>query len=342
MGVTHLLGTLEVSGVPTMGINGAPFFTGNWWFVNPLTGSDGNTGTADNPFATIYQAYNTAAADNNDVIVLVGSGDTTGTARMSTVLAQTVVPSATTGTVTWAKNALHLIGMTAPTGMNARARFAPPTGTYTAATFGSSGNMFNVTASGCYFGNFSLFNGFSTGASSNQICWIDSGSRNYYDSVDFGGMGDAASAGSTTATCLSINGSGGENTFVNCNFGLDTVQRTAANYTVTFTAGTPRNTFRRCRFIADLSSGATAGSHVSAPAGALDRWQEMTDCIFISTVASGGSAMAQCFNIASTGGLILLANPASAGVTAWETSGSGYLYVTGAVPTFTTSGKGVT
>lgn len=331
----------SAGGVLTFGVGGAPFFTGNWWFVNPLTGSDGNTGTAGSPFATIYQAYNRAAADNNDVIVLVGSGDTTGTARLSTALAQTIVPTATTGTVTWAKNALHLIGMTAPTGINSRARFAPPTSTYTAATFGNSGNFFNVTASGCYFANFSLFNGFTTGSSSNQIAWIENGGRNFYDAVDFGGMGDAASAGSTTASSLLVEGTG-ENTFVNCNFGLDTVQRTAANYTVTFGSGTPRNTFRKCRFIADLGSGATAGSHVSAPASSLDRWQEMTDCIFISTVASGGSAMAQCFNIVATGGLILLANPASAGVTAWETSASGYLYVTGAVPTFATSGKGVT
>lgn len=339
MGITHLSG-LEVAGVPTMGIGGAPFFTGNWYFVDPLFGSDGNSGAADSPFATIYRAYAGMIANNNDVCVIVGSGDTSGTARLSTALAQTIVPSATTGTVTWAKNACHLVGMAAPTGMGTRARFAPPTGTYTAATFGNSGNFFNVTAQGCYFGNFSMFNGFSTGSSSNQIAWIENGGRNYYDSVDFGGFGDAASAGSTTASALSIQ-AGGENTFVNCNLGVDTVQRTAANATLAFATGTARNTFRRCRFIADLSGGATAANHVAAPAGALDRWQEFTDCIFISDVASGGSAMAQCFNVASTGGLILVNNCASAGVTAWETSSSGYVYVTGAVPTFATSGKGV-
>ena len=196
MGITHLSG-LDVAGVPTMGIGGMPFFTGTWWFVDPVNGSDGNTGASDSPFGTIYQAYASAVAGRNDVVVIVGNGASSGTARMSTALAQTITPAATTGTITWAKNATHLIGMASPIGFNSRARFAPPTGTYTAATFGNSGNMFNVTATGCYFANFSVFNGFSTGATG-QIAWIENGGRNYYENVSFLGMNDAASAASTT------------------------------------------------------------------------------------------------------------------------------------------------
>lgn len=337
MGITHLSG-LEVAGVPTMGVGGGPFFTGNWWFVDPLFGSDGNTGAADSPFQTIYQGYNSAVADNNDVIVVVGSGDATGTARMSVALAQSIVPAATTGTITWAKNATHLVGMASPTGMDTRARFAPPTGIYTAATFGNSGNMFNVTATGCYFANFSLFNGFSTGATG-QIAWIENGGRNVYNAVSFGGMADAASAADTGSRALSIR-AGGENLFVGCTFGQDTVQRTAANFTVDFTTQSPRNAFKDCRFISWLSAGGTGSSHVYVPANGLDRWTEMNDCRFHNF----GSAMAQAFNVAGTSGYILLTNPTFPGgtVTALETSGSGYVYVTGAVPTFATSGKGVT
>lgn len=69
MGVTHLLGGLQVSGVPTMGMNGLPASTGNFWFVNSVFGSDGNTGAADNPFATTKQAILAASANNGDVIV---------------------------------------------------------------------------------------------------------------------------------------------------------------------------------------------------------------------------------------------------------------------------------
>ena len=67
MGVTHLIGGLQVSGVPTMGINGLPASTGNYWFVNSVSGSDGNTGAADSPLATTKQATTLAAA--GDVVV---------------------------------------------------------------------------------------------------------------------------------------------------------------------------------------------------------------------------------------------------------------------------------
>src|SRR4029077_15517143 len=111
-----------------------------------------------------------------DVCYLLGDGAATGTARLSTALAASVTSSATTGTLTWSKNACHLIGVTAPAMNFQRARIAPPSGTYTQSTFGS-GNFVVVSASGCIFANFSLFNGFSTGGT-NQICWTVNGSRN--------------------------------------------------------------------------------------------------------------------------------------------------------------------
>lgn len=340
MGITHLSG-LEVAGVPTMGIGGAPFFNGNWWFVDPNSGSDGNVGTSDSPFATIYQAYNSAVANNNDVIVVVGSGDTMNTMRMSVALAQAIVPSATTGTITWAKNATHLIGMTAPVGMNARARFAPPTTTYTAATFGNSGNMFNVTATGCYFANFSVFNGFTTGAAG-QVAWIENGGRNYYEGVSFQGMNDTASANSATSNSLAISGAG-ENKFVDCFFGDDTTARTAANSTVVFTGGSPRNQFVNCKWLAYLTGSGSGAFHVTSAAGGIDREAIFERCKFIVAVKSGSATtMAQVFNLTAPGGMFIL-DPTcmSAGATAWETSSSGFLYNTGAVPTFATSGKAV-
>ena len=98
MGITHLSG-LEVAGVPTMGMGGAPFFTGNWYFVDPVNGSNGNTGAADSPFATLYWAHNKMTAGQNDVCVLVGNGASSGTARLSLALAQAVDSSVTAGTL---------------------------------------------------------------------------------------------------------------------------------------------------------------------------------------------------------------------------------------------------
>lgn len=341
MGVTNLSG-LQVAGVPTMGMNGAPLFTGNWFFVNPAAGSDGNGSTAgaspDAPLATLYQALNLATAGNNDVIVLVGSGSTSATARLSTASAQTITPAATAGTLVWNKAATHLIGMTAPTSVSQRARIAPPTGTYTQATFGS-GNFVTVSAQGCYFGNFSLFNGFSTGGV-NQICWTDTGGRNYYENVDFGGMGDAASAQDTGSRSLLISGTTGENTFVSCNIGLDTVTRTVANASLEFAGGTPRNTFRSCNFPFQTSSATSLGIIASA-AAAMDRWQKFDGCTFINNVKSSSTQMTGLATLAaSAGGLLLFKSSTLVGITKWGTDATSLAqeYVDGGAPTAATSG----
>lgn len=174
MGVTHLSG-LEVAGVSTMGMGGAPFFTGNWYFVDAVHGSDGNTGAADSPLATLTQAYSKTVSGNNDVVVIVGDGATTGTQRLS-------------ATLTWANNATHLIGMTAPVMQAQRARIAPVT---TATT--NINPLMTVSGSGCYFGNFSFFQGIGQASTDEQLIVV-SGSRNCFWNVDFGGIGATAGA----------------------------------------------------------------------------------------------------------------------------------------------------
>ena len=319
--------------------NSAPAFTGNYFYIDPVNGSDSNAGTIGAPFQTIYMAYAMCVSGHNDVCVLIGNGSSTGTARMSTALAASVTPSATTGTLTWAKNATHLIGICSPVCMNARARFAPPTGTYTAATFGNAGNMFNVTGTGCYFSNFSVFNGFSTGAAA-QIAWIENGGRNAYVGVAFQGMNDTASANDAGSMAIQISGSVGENLFQDCFFGDDTTARTAANSTMTFTGGSPRNQFINCKWLAYLTGSGSGAFHVTASTSGIDREAIFDRCKFIVAVKSGSATtMAQVFHLTAPGGMFIL-DPTcvSAGATAWETSSSGFLYVSGAVPTFATSG----
>lgn len=340
MGITHLSG-LEVAGVPTMGMGGWPPYTGNWFFVDPAHGSDGNTGAADSPLATLYQAHALMRAGYNDVCVLVGDGSTTGTARLSIALAQGIDSSATAGTLTWSKNACHLLGMAAPTMVNQRARIAPPSGTYTQATFGS-GNFVVVTATGCHFANFSLFNGFSTGGNS-QICWTDSGGRNYYENVCFGGAGDAASAQSTSSRSLLLSGTTGENTFVGCELGLDTVTRTVANATLEFAGGSPRNTFIGCNFPFQTSASTPLGIITSA-AAASDRWQKFDRCSFINNVQSTSTTMAALATLAaSQGGLHLFKDCTLVGITEFGTDATsrGQQYIDGGTVTAATSGIAV-
>jgi len=341
MALTNFPNGITSFGVPVLGNIGGIPLTGTYWFVDPAVGSDAYDGQSpETPFQTIYAAYAAAASGNNDVIVLIGNGSTSGTARMSVALASSITSSATTGTITWAKNALHLIGVTAPTGVANRARFAPPTGTYTAATFGNNGNMFNVTASGCIFANFSVFSGFSTGSAS-QVTWIENGGRNYYSSVQFGGFEDSASAGGANARALKVMGTG-ENTFVQCTIGQDTVQRSAANANLEFASATPRNKFINCDFPIFTSSATTLGI-VGTGAGSIDRWNKFQTCLFFNAVDSTSTNLTVLASLnAAAGGSLVFNNSTLVGATKWGDAGAlANSFVDNAPPTAATSGLAV-
>ena len=317
-------------GVPPLAI-AMPPFTGTYYFVDPANGSDGNSGLRpDRALATLYKAHSLCTAGKNDTVVLIGDGSTTGTARLSLALAQSVDPSATTGALAWTKNATHLIGITAPNGVANRARIAPPSGTYTEATFNSA-NLVTVSASGCYFSNFSLFHGFSTGAAS-QICWTDSGNRNYYESVHFGGIGDTASANSTGSRSLKISGS--EHTFVRCTIGLDTVNLTAAAAQLEFSGGATRNKFVDCEFLAYTTATAGVLYVTVAAASAIDRYNLFNRCRFINSglKAAGTTISAVATLVASAGGMLIFDYCSRYGVTDWGTNSTslGQIYVDGA------------
>jgi len=307
MGVTNFSG-LEVAGVPTMGISGAPLFTGNWWFVDPLNGSDGNLGSADFPLKTIGQALTMATAGNNDVIVLNG----TATNHLS-------------ATLTWNKAMTHLIGMCSPVRRGKRARISPASGA-TAFT-----PLVNVTAAGCYFANIQAFYGFNS-ASNNSNCWQDSGGHSTYDNVELLGFGDGtASTGTaniTTARALKFATATGESLFRNCVFGVDTEARNVTNYTVEITTGAPRLTFENCDFECLLGSSGGSSSHVLIGADGIDRYLNFKGCRFLNSILSTGTTMTQALNInAAAGGVVLLDRCTSFGATHWETTASGSVYL---------------
>lgn len=289
--------SLLVGGVPTMGINGAPLYTGNWWFVNETTGSDGNTGAANSPFKTLSWAQTKAVANNNDVVAFSGTIHQTST-------------------LVWAKNQVHLIGMDAPLQTGKRARISVSGTT-------AFNKLVQVTASGCQFANFGTFYGFNS-ASNNAICWSDEGGRNSYDLVEFLGFGDGtASTGTsniTAARALSFNNNTGESVFRRCQFGVDTVVRNAANFTVEILGNAPRLQFENCNFVSDLGSSGTGSSHIKIATAGIDRWLNFVGCRFNSF--AGGSTMAQILNITSdAGGTVLLDQCTFDGAaTAWQTS----------------------
>lgn len=335
-------GLFQYGGMPVT--PGVPVpFTGKTFWVDPLNGSDGNNGRKPSAaFATLYMAHAACTSGNNDVVYLIGNGGTSATARLSLALAQSVNSAATAGTLAWTKSATHLIGITAPTTVAQRARIAPPTGTYTQATFGS-GNFVTVSGSGCYFSNFSLFNGFSTGGT-NQICWTDTGGRNLYNNVNFGGMGDAASAQATGSRSLKIGSAGtGENTFIRCTVGLDTVTRTVANASLELAGGTPRNRFIECVFPFQTSSADVLGILGTGNA-CVDRYNLFENCKFINNIKSTSTAMTvlSSFTTASPGGLLLMTDCTLVGIGEFgDTNGLANTYIDGGTVTAGSSGIAV-
>ena len=339
MALTNFPNGITSFGVPVLGGGSIPF-TGKYFFVDPVSGNDGHTGTSPSKaFATLYKAHAECTAGNNDVVYLIGDGSSSATARLSLALAQAVDSSVTAGTLVWSKNATHLIGITAPTSVSQRARIAPPTGTYTMATFGS-GNFVTVSAAGCMFANISLFHGFSTGGAS-QICWTDTGGRNYYENVHFGGAGDAASAQATTSRSLLVSGTG-ECTFVRCTVGLDTVTKTVANASLELAGATPRNRFTECVFPL-MTSAATPLFILGTGAGAIDRWTLFERCMFYNAVDSTSTTVSVVASLnAAAGGSLVMQGCTAAGATKWGDAGAlANMYVDNAPPTAATSGLAV-
>ena len=316
MPLTNFPNGISSFGIPVLGGASKPF-TGKYFFVDPVSGSDGNTGLAPKKaFSTLYKAHAMCTAGQNDVVFLMSDGASTSTARLSKAIAQSVDSTATTGVLTWSKNATHLVGICS-SGSNKRARIAPPTGTYTMATFGS-GNFVVVTAAGCTFANVSVFHGFSTGGAS-QIAWTDSGGRNEYVNMDFFGMGDAESAATATGRSLLVTGSTGENNFTNCTIGLDTTARSSGSFEFELAAGSPRNHFERC--VIQTNAGAVGCFWLKVGASGIDRYVLFRDCAFINPVASGASSMTTGISAnASPGGAILMQNCLSYGAAKIDTA----------------------
>ena len=306
-------------GMPLFGVSGVAPFTGNYFWVNESSGSDGNTGGPSDPYATLTQALAQCTANNSDVIFLVGSCHVTAT-------------------VAWNKSKTHLIGLSPPS-QNGRARIAIGTAV---ASPNAVTPLVNVTASGCIFQNIEAFNGINQAAT--QVTWAEAGGQNYYQNCNFIQTGHATAAAQAGSRALTVGSD--ENLFRECTIGGDTLIRaTNVNAELEFIVnpvsgtGAARNVFRDCVFQAWTSL--TTDLHVLAAAGSIDRYVLFHRCTFLNAINSGGGAtMAVGFTVnAAAGGSVLLQECASVGATVYATTGP--IYVQGSVPTGATSGLAV-
>ncbi len=299
------------------------FTPGNVIYCDPASS---NTTTQDGsqaaPFTSLPVAYSATRNGKNDVVVLVGNGAASGSARLSSAF-------------TWSNDATHLVGVASGVNLSGRARIAPASG---ATAFA---NFMTVSGNGCLFQNIQIFNGFGTGTTS-QIALTVSGGRNNFVNCQIAGMGDDASAQSAGSRSVKISTTG-ENVFRDCVIGTDTITRTAANASVEFSGGAPRNQFINCLFPFMTSASTPLGIIVSAAAGS-DRFQYFDRCAFINAIQSTSTTMAALATLAaSMGGLLLMKDCTLVGITEFGTDATsrGQIYVDGGTVTAATSGIAV-
>jgi hypothetical protein len=285
-------------------LSGGIPFTGTYYFVNPASGSDGNSGLSpEQALSTLDAAFSKCVSGRNDVIFLIGDGTSTGTARL-------------TAKLEWNKNATHLIGVCSPVNVSQRARIshaaAAPATAFTP--------MVEVTGNGCMFANFQIFEGFA--ASTAVVAWEDKGSRNYYSNVHFAGMGNATySADETGSACLLLTG-GGEHVFDGCAFGVDTIPRTVANANVRLRSETARNTFNNCLFPIYATNAGVLAIDANASLS-LNRWALFQGCTLINAQNVSGETTMTVAAVGNAGqnGVVLFNNCVRNNITDYGAAG---------------------
>ncbi len=300
------------------------FTPGNVIWCAPAYGSDQADGlTPDTAVQTLGVAYAKLRTGRNDVLALISDGASTGSARLSSAF-------------TWAKDAAHLVGISSGTTVSNRSRIAPTAGVTAFA------NFFTVSASGCLFQNIQFYAGFGTG-SSTGIAVTVSGGRNVFKGCHIAGMVDAASAQSANARSLKVTGLDGENMFVDCTIGADTVTRTQANASLELAGGTPRNQFIDCVF-PFMGSAAGVLGILGTGNSCVDRWNLFKNCVFTNAIKSTSTPMTALasFTTNAPGGLLVFKNSMTIGITKWgDTNGLANSYIDMAQPAAASGGLGV-
>lgn len=249
----------SMGGVPVL--PGLPFGKdANYYFVDPANGSDDNTGEdIDNPLATISAAEDKCTANQHDTVLYIAGG---------TSLTETAA-------ITWDKNYTHLIGVCAPTRIAQRARI------FQLSTLTGASPLLNITATGCIFKNFYIFQGVDDATSLINV--QVTGGRNYFENVHFAGGGHATQA--VDGGCSLKLNAAEENTFVNCTIGVDTIDAATGMMGIVFDGEAHRNIFERCTVRMRASNGGAGFVEVVDSTG-IDRDNTFIDCMFLNNSAT--------------------------------------------------------
>ena len=287
------------------GMIGLPY-VGDVFYVDPSGGSDSASGLSQTDAKkTIASAQALLADSHQDVVLVVPSG---GTGRTTETTA-----------IDWDKRFSHLVGNAGIITQDTRAGIS----------FGTGGSL-TVSENGCIIKGLTL-----NGSADINVPVTVTGSYNQIAGVDFKGSLNSTTGDHTAARALYING-GQENTFYGCTFGADTIMRSAANATLEFASAASRNVFEECRFIMAVDNAGPV--HVLfTGTSAIDRWIEFKNSTFYSFSANDGTAATACMNLSaqSATGHVLLTGATSlmGGITDWEATASGNIYMQSATAT---------
>lgn len=275
---------------------------GNVWFVAPRTGSDTNNSgtTPDSAFATLRQALSMATANQNDIVYLLGQGNTASNTT-----------DYLSANLDWNKNGVHLIGVNAGPMLGQRSRVS------CLSTATSFANLFTVSANGCLIKNVEFYQGTgSTNPTAASTCLTVTGQRNVFQNCQISGIGDA-NLDDTGSNSLTLSGS--ENLFQHCYIGLDTIIRATAVSEVFITGGA-RNIFEDCMFASYTSGSTFKAVTFSTPC---DRFIRFVNCTFY-TAESITSAVAPTGAIGGTtmNGQVQVINPSVFGYALLATGGN--------------------
>jgi hypothetical protein len=145
----------------------------------------------------------------------------------------------------------------------------------------------NITATGCIFKNFYIFQGVDDATSLINV--QVTGGRNYFENVHFAGGGHATMAINGGAS-LKLNAAE-ENLFVNCTVGVDTIDAATGMMGLLFDGEAHRNVFRNCIF--RMRAGNSGAGFVEVvDATGIDRDNTFDNCIFINNSTANDMASA--------------------------------------------------
>lgn len=236
------------------------------YFVDPARGSDDNSGLSpDEPVAGIEAGEAKLVANQHDTLFYIAGASGNNLAAA----------------LTWDKNYTHLVGIAAPTEIAQRARI------FQTSTLTGASPLLNITATGCVFKNFYIFQGVDDATSLINV--QVTGGRNYFENVHFAGGGHATQA---------INGGASlklaaaeENTFRNCTIGVDTIDSATGMVGLLFDTDAHRNMFRDCVFRMRAGNSGAAFVEVADATG-IDRDNSFIDCLFVNNSTSNDMAAA--------------------------------------------------